>query len=232
MATATLIRTDEELKKEVLAELKWDAQIQPNEIGVSVKDGVVTLTGWVDSYLKKWSAEDAAHKVTGVKAVANDIEIKLATERTDSDIAEAAVHALEWDAGVPSDRVKATVSKGWVTLKGEVEWQYQKQDAEQVVRRLTGVMGVTNLITVKPSAIPRIGVGGHFREMNDLLLLGVDLVPATVSECAVGGSDLFLRRSMHWIGPFWTVGIHKVGAHITVALVHEEALTVGSIGRI
>ena len=77
-----------------------------------------------------------------------------------------------------------------------------------------------------------IGVGGHFREMNDLLLLGVDLVPATVSECAVGGSDLFLRRSMHWIGPFWTVGIHKVGAHITVALVHEEALTVGSIGRI
>ncbi|PYX05441.1 MAG: ornithine aminotransferase, partial [Acidobacteria bacterium] len=129
MATATLIRTDEELQKEVLAELKWDAQIQPNEIGVSVKDGVVTLTGWVDSYLKKWSAEDAAHKVAGVKAVANDIEIKLATERTDSDIAEAAVHALEWDAGVPSDRVKATVSKGWVTLKGEVEWQYQKQDA-------------------------------------------------------------------------------------------------------
>ena len=154
MATATLIRTDEELQKEVLAELKWDAQIQPNEIGVSVKDGVVTLTGWVDSYLKKWSAEDAAHKVAGVKAVANDIEIKLATERTDSDIAEAAVHALEWDAGVPSDRVKATVSKGWVTLKGEVEWQYQKQDAEQVVRRLAGVKGVTNLITVKPHVTP------------------------------------------------------------------------------
>ena len=132
----------------------------------------------------------------------------------------------------PADEVKATVSKGWVTLRGEVEWQYQKQDAEEVVRRLTGVMGVTNLITVKPSAIPRIGVGGHFREMNDLLLLGVDLVPATVSECAVGGSDLFLRRSMHWIGPFWTVGIHKVSAHVTVALVHEEALTVGSIGRI
>ena len=109
----------------------------------------------------------------------------------------------------PADEVKATVSKGWVTLRGEVEWQYQKQDAEEVVRRLTGVMGVTNLITVKPSAIPRIGVGGHFREMNDLLLLGVDLVPATVSECAVGGSDLFLRRGMHWIDPFWTVGIHQ-----------------------
>jgi len=154
MATATLIRTDEELQKDVLAELKWNAQIQPNEIGVSVKDGVVTLTGWVDSYLKKWSAEEAAHKVAGVKAVANDIEVKLATERTDPDIAEAAVHALEWDAFVPSDKVHVTVSKGWVTLKGEVEWRYQKEDAERVVRRLTGVKGVTNLITVKPRITP------------------------------------------------------------------------------
>jgi osmotically-inducible protein OsmY len=154
MATASLNRTDQELQQDVLAELKWDAQIQPNEIGVSVRDGVVTLTGWVDSYLKKWSAEEAAHKVAGVKAVANDIEIKLATERTDPDIAEAAVHALEWDAFVPSDRVHVTVSKGWVTLKGEVEWQYQKEDAERVVRRLTGVKGVTNLITVKPRVTP------------------------------------------------------------------------------
>ncbi|MFZ0859314.1 MAG: BON domain-containing protein [Candidatus Sulfotelmatobacter sp.] len=154
MATATLIRTDQELQKDVLAELKWDAQIQPNEIGVSVKDGVVTLTGWVDSYLKKWSAEDAAHKVAGVKAVANDIEIKLATEHTDPDIAGAAVHALEWDAFVPSNKVQVTVSKGWVTLKGEVEWQYQKEDAARVVRRLNGVKGVTNLITVKPRVTP------------------------------------------------------------------------------
>jgi osmotically-inducible protein OsmY len=154
MPTATLVRTDEEIQKDVLAELKWDAQVQPNEIGVSVKDGVVTLTGWVDSYLKKWSAEDAAHRVSGVKAVANDIEVKLANERTDPDIAEAAVHALEWDAFVPSSKVQVTVSKGWVTLKGEVEWQYQKQDAERVVRRLTGVRGVTNLITVKPRVTP------------------------------------------------------------------------------
>src|SRR5947209_18530288 len=150
MATATLTRTDEQVQTDVLAELKWNAQVQPNEIGVAVKDGVVTLTGWVDSYLKKWSAEEAAHKVAGVKAVANDIEIKLATERTDPDIAEAAVHALEWDAFVPSGKVQVTVSKGWVTLKGEVEWQYQRQDAERVVRRLTGVKGVSNLITVKP----------------------------------------------------------------------------------
>ena len=150
MATATIIRTDQEIQKDVLAELKWDAQVQPNEIGISVKDGVVTLTGWVDSYLKKWAAEEAAHRVMGVRAVANDIEVKLATERTDPDIAEAAVRALEWDASVPSDKIHVTVSKGWVTLKGEVEWQFQRQDAERVVRRLAGVKGVSNLITVKP----------------------------------------------------------------------------------
>lgn len=154
MPTATVTRTDQEIQKDVLAELKWDAQVQPNEIGVSVKDGVVTLTGWVDSYLKKWSAEEAAHRVSGVKAVANDIEIKLSTERTDADIAAAAVNALEWDAFVPSDKVQVTVSKGWVTLKGDVEWQYQKDDAERVVRRLSGVKGITNLISVKPRITP------------------------------------------------------------------------------
>jgi osmotically-inducible protein OsmY len=154
VATATVTHTDQEIQKDVLAELRWDAQVQPNEIGVSVKDGVVTLTGWVDSYLKKWSAEDAAHRVNGVKAVANDIEIKLSTERTDGDIAAAAVNALEWDAFVPSDKVQVTVSKGWVTLKGDVEWQYQKEDAERVVRRLSGVKGITNLISVKPRITP------------------------------------------------------------------------------
>src|SRR3984893_1294736 len=119
MATATLVKTDEKIQKDALAELKWDARIQPNEIGVSVKDGVVTLTGWVDSYLKKWTAEDVAHRVGGVKAVANDIEVKLSSERTDPDIAAAAVRAIEWDSAVPADKVQVTVSKGWVTLKGE-----------------------------------------------------------------------------------------------------------------
>lgn len=152
MAVATEIRTDVEIQQDVLAELKWDAQVQPNEIGVAVKDGVVTLTGWVDSYLKKWAAEDAAKRVRGVRAVANDIEVRLpgSSERTDADIAAAAARALEWDAFIPAGQVKVTVTKGWVTLEGEVQWQYQRQDAERVVRRLTGVKGVTNLITVKP----------------------------------------------------------------------------------
>jgi len=154
MATAIVSRTDQELQNSVLAELKWDAQVQPNEIGVIVKDGGVTLTGWVDSYLKKWAAEEAALRVAGVKAVANDIEVRLANERTDGDIAAAAAHALEWDASIPPDKVQATVAKGWVTLKGQVEWQYQGEEAENVVRRLAGVRGVTNLIVVKPRVKP------------------------------------------------------------------------------
>jgi len=140
----------------VLAELKWEPSVSPNEIGVVVKDGVVTLTGWVDAYTKRWAAEDAAHRVRGVKAVANDIAVRLPTgdQRTDPDIAEAAIRALHWDAFVPADRIQVTVSKGWVTLKGEVDWQFQKQDAERAIRRLTGVKGVTNFITVKARPTP------------------------------------------------------------------------------
>jgi osmotically-inducible protein OsmY len=154
MAVATETRTDTQIQTDVLAELRFEPRVQPNEIGVAVKDGVVTLTGSVDSYLKKWSAEKAAHRVRGVKAVANDIEVRLpsSSERTDADIAKAAVQALEWDAFVPTDRVKVTVEKGWVTLDGEVDWQFQRLDADRVVRRLTGVKGVSNLIRVKPHA--------------------------------------------------------------------------------
>jgi osmotically-inducible protein OsmY len=152
MATAAVIRTDNQIQMDVLDELKWDARVQPNEVGVAVKDGIVTLLGWVDTYTKRWAAEEAAHRVRGVKAVVNDIEVRLpvSSERNDADIAAAAVRALEWDAFVSVEKLDVTVSKGWVTLQGEVEWQYQKQDAERVVRRLSGVKGVINLITVKP----------------------------------------------------------------------------------
>jgi osmotically-inducible protein OsmY len=156
MAVATETRTDAQIQSDVLAELKWDQRVQPNEIGVVVNDGVVTLTGWVESYTKKYAAEEAAHRVRGVKAVANDIEVRLpsSTERSDADIAAAAVRALEWDAFIPIEKLDVTVSKGWVTLRGEVEWQYQREDAYQVVHRLAGVKGVTNLIVVKSRVTP------------------------------------------------------------------------------
>lgn len=153
MAVMTEAKTDVEIQRNVLEELKWDARVQPNEVGVAVKDGIVTLTGWVDSYTKKWAAEEAAHRVKGVRAVANDIEVRLPTmaERTDADIAGAVMRAIEWDAMVPIDKVKVTVSKGWVTLEGEVEWQFEKEAAERAARRITGVRGVTDLIRVQPS---------------------------------------------------------------------------------
>jgi osmotically-inducible protein OsmY len=153
---AVMVQTDEELQQEILREFKYEASLQPNEIGVAVKDGVVTLTGQVDSYLKRWAAEEAAHRVRGVKAVANDIEVKLPTsaERTDADIAAAVTRALEWDAAIDIDKIDVTVSKGWVTLSGEVEWGFQRADAERVARRITGVRGVSNLITVRPRQRP------------------------------------------------------------------------------
>ena len=155
-ATSTEARTDEQIQRAVLEELKWEPRVNPSEIGVAVKEGVVTLTGWVDSYTKRWAAEEAAHRVRGVKAVANDVEVRLPTssERTDADIAAAAIRALEWDGLIPGEKVQVTVSKGWVTLRGDVEWQFQKEEAERVARRLSAVRGVTNLIVVKPRVTP------------------------------------------------------------------------------
>ncbi len=195
MATATLIRTDQEIQKDVMAELRWDAQIQPNEIGVAVKDGVVTLTGWVDSYLKKWSAEDAARRVAGVKAIANDLDVKLATERTDPDIAAAAVHALEWDSSVPAGKVQVTVSKGWITLRGEVEWQYQRQAAESLVRRLAGVKGVTNLIVVKPSTTP----SELKKKIEDALIRNAQVDAKNITVEVQGGKAILRGTVRAWI---------------------------------
>ncbi len=154
MAIST--RTDEDIQADVLDELKWDTHVRPNEIGVAVKEGIVTLTGWVDSYLKKIHAEEAAHRVPGVKAVANDIEVRLPSfaERTDADLAAAVLSALKWDAAIPAGTLDVTVSQGWVTLKGEVEYAFQKRDAERAVERLSGVKGVGNLIVVKPHLSP------------------------------------------------------------------------------
>jgi osmotically-inducible protein OsmY len=155
-SVVTTTRTDQEIQKDVLDELKWDARVQPNEIGVAVKNGVATLLGTVDSYAKRWAAEEAAHRVKGVAAVANEIEVRLPStaERSDTELAAAIVHALQWDAFVPIEAIDVTVSKGWVTIKGQVEWAYQKQDAERVTRRIAGVRGVTNLIVVKPRVNP------------------------------------------------------------------------------
>ena len=146
------IRTDGQIQTDVWEELQWDSRVQPNEIGVVVKDGIVTLNGWVDSYLKKIAAQEAAHRVRGIKAIVNDIEVRLpgSAERTDADLAAAVLNALKWDAAIPAGKVDVTVSQGWVTLKGEVDHGFQKRDALRAICRLSGTKGITNLMMVKP----------------------------------------------------------------------------------
>lgn len=148
--------TDKELQRDVLDELAWEPSVNAASIGVAVKDGIVTLTGSVPSYAEKLAAEDAAKRVYGVKAVVNDLEVKLpgSSQRTDEDIAASAVAALKADILVPADKIKVTVSKGWVKLEGEVEWQFEREEAEKAIRNLPGVMGVSNLIAVKPRVSP------------------------------------------------------------------------------
>lgn len=144
-------RSDAQIQLDVIDELEWDARVHPNKIGVSVRDGVVTLAGDVESYTKSWAAQEAALRVLGVKAVANDLEVHLHTtaERTDTDLAQATISALTWDAEIPIDRVRVTVSHGWVTLTGQVEVAFQRDAAERVVRRLAGVRGVNCRLTVR-----------------------------------------------------------------------------------
>lgn len=148
--------TDKEIQQAVLRELEWEPQVKSTEIGVAVKDGIVTLTGFVDNYIKKFHAERAAQRVAGVKAVVNDLEVKLpiSSERTDEDIARAAVQALASHISVPQERIKVTVRNGWITLEGDVEWKYQREAAESAVRHLMGVKGVTNLIAIKARVSP------------------------------------------------------------------------------
>ncbi len=152
-------RTDEQIRDDVLDELEWDPAIpEASQIGVAVDNGVVTLSGVVASYPVRRAAEEAARRVDGVRAIANDVEVRIPATgvRSDTDIAAAAVNALEWDSQVPSERIKVVVRDGWVALDGTVDWHYQKEAAERAVRNLQGVIGVTNQIKV---VAPRISPG-------------------------------------------------------------------------
>jgi osmotically-inducible protein OsmY len=212
-------RTDREIQTDVLSELRWDHSIQANEIGVAVENGVVTLTGTVDTYLNKWKAEEAAHRVHGVVAVANDINVRAIGERTDADIASAAVHALKWNSSVPADKIQVTVEKGWVTLKGNVEWHYQKLEAERAVRGLWGAKGVSNLIIVKPAASP----SDLKKKIEDALIRTAQIDASNISV-EVQGSKAILKGSVRswaerreaerqaWLAP----GIISVDNQITL----------------
>jgi osmotically-inducible protein OsmY len=150
------MRSDIDIKRDVEAELRWNPDIDATDIAVSVKDGVVTLSGFVRSYAQKFEAEQTAKRVNGVRAVANDIEVRLPifNRRPDPEIARDAVEEIEKNLPYASDHIGVVVRDGWVTLEGSVEWNYQRERAAQVVRRVRGVKGVTNLIELQPRVPP------------------------------------------------------------------------------
>ena len=151
------MRSDSEIERDVKEELKWEPGLpDAADIAVSVKDGVVTLAGFVKSYTDKYEAEAAAKRVVGVKGVANDIEVRMPSvdERPDPEIARDAVAAIKTQLPISSEHIKVVVKNGWVNLEGQVEWEYQRRTAEQAVRRIKGIKGVTNLIQLRPRAEP------------------------------------------------------------------------------
>lgn len=145
------MKTDADLQRDVIAELSWDPAVDATSIGVAVKDGVVTLTGHLNTFAEKHAAARAVRRMAGVKAIALEIDVRLAPDhrRSDTDIATSAEQALKWNTLIPADAVKLSVDRGWITLRGDVEWDYQRRAIEKAVRPLMGVVGISNEITLR-----------------------------------------------------------------------------------
>jgi osmotically-inducible protein OsmY len=188
------MKSDSQLKADVMAELAWDPAVDANGIGVMVKSGVVTLTGHLSTYAEKHAVEKAVRRVAGVRGIAVELDVKLslAHKRSDSEIAQAAITALTWNALVPSERVKVEVDNGWVTLTGELNWNYQSANAEQSIRSLTGVRGVTNNITIKP----QVSSSDIVSQISAALTRQAEREAKQIS-IAVEGSAVTLRGKVH-----------------------------------
>ncbi len=215
------MRTDLELTNDMSAELKADPQIDEKEIGVSVTSGVVTLSGIVPSYADKFAAERAAERVLGVRALADELKVKLSSrmERSDTDIALAAANALKWDTEVPDDKIKIKVDGGWIKLDGSVEWYYQRAAAERAVRFLTGVKGVSNLIDIKPA----VSSGQVQRNIEDAIKRSAELDAKQVVVMAAGGKVTLRGSVRSWAeraeaerAAWSTSGVTEVDDRITV----------------
>jgi osmotically-inducible protein OsmY len=216
------MKTDSQLQQDVMAELKWEPAVHAEQIGVEVKDGIVTLAGHVDSFPAKWNAERAAQRVYGVKALAVEIDVKLngSTKHTDTDIARSAKNMLLWTTYLPTDSVKVMVEDGWLTLSGEVEWEFQRATANTAVRYLAGVSGVSNQITIKPHATASVVKADIESALKRVVTKDAQNISVSVS-----GSEVTLRGSL----PSWaeretasqaawrTPGVKSVVDHITIS---------------
>jgi osmotically-inducible protein OsmY len=216
------MRSDSEIERDVKDELEWDPDLDATDIAVSVKQGVVSLTGFVKSYTDKYEAEAAAKRVAGVAGVANDLEVRMPSvdERPDPDIARDAVAAIKSQLPISSEHIKVIVKNGWVTLEGYVEWQYQKNTAEAAVRRIKGVRGAINNIVLKP----RLEPSGIKKKIQDALKRLAE-VDANRIEVDANGSEVVLKGTVRswaereeaeraaWAAP----GVTKVEDRIVVS---------------
>ncbi|MDB5601197.1 MAG: hypothetical protein JWN71_3241 [Xanthobacteraceae bacterium] len=216
------MKSDKEIERDVKEELEWNPDLDATDIAVSVKQGVVTLAGFVKSYTDKYEAEAAAKRVAGVVGVANDIEVRLPSvdERPDPDIARNAVAAIKSQLPISSEHIKVIVKHGWVTLEGQVEWQYQKNTAETAVRRIKGVKGVSNMITLKPRIVP----SEIRRKIQEAFKRNAE-VDANRIDVETDGSEVVLKGTVRsWIEReeaervAWSApGVTKVEDRIVVA---------------
>jgi osmotically-inducible protein OsmY len=215
------MKTDARLRKDILAELEWDASIHADHVGVSVRDGVVQLAGHLDTFAEKQAVENAVKRVAGVKAIAVELDVRLEPNhhRSDMEIAAAIETAFKWHAQIPEERIQVVVEKGWVTLSGEVDWQYQRQNAETVVQPLTGVVGVTNKIALRDRTAPEYVVN----RIHDALARYADDESKNI-EVVVDGDTAILRgtvatlaeRSLAQTAAWYAPGISRVVNEIKV----------------
>lgn len=209
------MKSDAQLKMDITRELEWDPSVNATNVGVLVQDGVVTLTGHLDTYVEKFAVERAVQRVEGVKAVAVELDVKLgpAHKRSDSEIAAAAESAFRWHALIPEDRIRVKVEQGWVTLSGDVDWDYQRVQAEKAVRALTGVVGVSNTIALKV----RVPPANISRRISEALARQAEREAKNI-EVSVSGSTVTLRGRVHSLaeataaqGAAWSApGVHQV----------------------
>jgi osmotically-inducible protein OsmY len=216
------MRSDSEIERDVKEELQWDPDLDATDIAVSAKKGVVTLTGFVRSYTDKYEAEAAAKRVAGVAGVANDIEVRMPSvdERPDPEIARDAVAAIKSQLPISSEHIKVVVKNGWVTLEGQVEWQYQRSTAETAVRRIKGVKGVSNLIQLKPRAAP----AEIKKKIQDAFKRNAEIDANRIMVETNGGEVILKGTVRSWIEReeaervAWSApGVTKVEDHIIVS---------------
>lgn len=216
------MKTDSQLQKDVIAELKWEPSVHAEQIGVEVKDGVVTLAGEVGSFAEKWAVESAAQRVAGVKALAIAMDVKLSAlgHRGDADIARSAENVLEWTASLPTDAVKLMVEGGWITLSGEVDWQYQKQLAADALRYLVGVTGVSNQIAIKPKvsvSVVKSDIEAALKRRARLDAKQIE-VEVSGSEVTLSGSvNTWAERDLAAHSAWGAPGVRNVIDHMTLA---------------